>query len=295
MGQNCVRDVCDRNTSEEGTLNTSVKEEALGWSNNSKDSVIGPKLRLAIEKSQKSAAFVDMEEGVYVGSFDDIGRRTGHGVLQKANTTYQGQFVSGDKHGGGVLHWVDGRRYSGQFRQDRFHGQAVMSWPDGRHYVGQYFDNRKYGEGTFTWTDGRRYQGQWINGKRHGRGWYTNARNEKRLGIWHQDKPVSWCSPDTDDSAWGFSSEGAMLENSPEWLHETFFTRLMQIELSGGGAASKAAHSDPVGMTHTLSAAQVNPRGDVPVMRPPYLAEKARHDPLDTEPVIAVSGDLAEC
>eukprot|EP00397_Hematodinium_sp_SG-2012_P042599 GEMP01047159.1.p1 GENE.GEMP01047159.1~~GEMP01047159.1.p1 ORF type:complete len:265 (+),score=40.28 GEMP01047159.1:234-1028(+) len=264
MGQNCVRDVCDRNTSEEGTLNTSVKEEALGWSNNSKDSVIGPKLRLAIEKSQKSAAFVDMEEGVYVGSFDDIGRRTGHGVLQKANTTYQGQFVSGDKHGGGVLHWVDGRRYSGQFRQDRFHGQAVMSWPDGRHYVGQYFDNRKYGEGTFTWTDGRRYQ-------------------------------VSWCSPDTDDSAWGFSSEGAMLENSPEWLHETFFTRLMQIELSGGGAASKAAHSDPVGMTHTLSAAQVNPRGDVPVMRPPYLAEKARHDPLDTEPVIAVSGDLAEC
>jgi len=178
------------------------------------------KLLFALDKSNLENA-LDQEQ--FQGPFDEQGRRHGYGILQKANTTYEGFFKVGEKHGAGILCWSDGRRYSGQFAQSRFHGRAIMSWPDGRHYLGAYRNNRKYGFGIFTWTDGRKYQGQWQNGKRHGRGWYTNAKNETRLGIWHLDKPISWCKPeDVDETETTTTATLAEVEA----VHEDFLTRL---------------------------------------------------------------------
>jgi len=204
------------------SLQTTVKSTALGFRHDSQRDPMGSKLLFALDKSNIEH-ILDEDREIYEGPFDEHGLRGGFGSLQKANTTYEGYFKRGEKHGAGVLCWVDGRRYSGQFLQSRFHGRAIMSWPDGRHYIGEYRDNRKYGHGIFTWTDGRKYQGQWQHGKRHGRGWYTNAKKETRLGIWHQDKPISWCKPeDADDSEALLTATMAEVEA----VHVDFLDRL---------------------------------------------------------------------
>jgi hypothetical protein len=121
-----------------------------------------------------------------------IAHITGHAVLEWGTVQYEGQVVSGVKHGHGTLRWADRREFVGDFADGLFHGHGRMQWPDGRVFLGQYLKNSKHGHGVFTWPDGREYAGQWCDGKRHGMGRYTNAKGECRLGHWVDDKPISW-------------------------------------------------------------------------------------------------------
>jgi len=174
MGQQCVRDTCERGGGKDGTEVTfnAPKQEQKSYP-------------VAPGNTDKSTVDIFVTK-------DDSGRRQGFGKIEEWGYVYEGNFKDDYKEGEGVLTWPDGRQYSGQFVQGKFHGKAVMIWADGRKYEGQYVYGRKHGVGTFIWPDGRRYVGDWNDGRRHGKGVYTNAKKETRSGLWENDRPVQW-------------------------------------------------------------------------------------------------------
>ena len=104
----------------------------------------------------------DFYEGDWVS-----GDRTGKGILTfKDGRVYQGDFVKGIRTGEGILKKVNGHTYSGSFKNDKFEGYGVYEWDDGFRYEGNFKNNLQDGRGTDVSTNGVRNSGNWKNGKK---------------------------------------------------------------------------------------------------------------------------------
>jgi len=95
----------------------------------------------------------------------------GFGQYKWANqTSYQGEFKDGLKHGKGK--WVRrlvndhlGKRcnqYEGDYLMDRKHGWGKFEWESGNTYAGGYSNDEREGYGVMKWTDGSCYMGMWV-------------------------------------------------------------------------------------------------------------------------------------
>lgn len=74
-------------------------------------------------------------------------------------TTYQGSYKLGKKHGRGTFTWGNRKSkktgkqetYVGEFQNDLFHGQGRYEWADGRIYDGEWVEGKMEGKGEFIW------------------------------------------------------------------------------------------------------------------------------------------------
>lgn len=130
----------------------------------------------------------------YKGQLSD-GRRHGKGYWKSETEEYTGQWRNDQRDGHGKQTWQDGRTYDGQFKEGKFHGRGRMEWYTQTGlmvYDGEYLDDLKDGKGKYVWPDNRCYDGEWKRGQRWGRAVYTNSNNQKRVGIWKEDKVERW-------------------------------------------------------------------------------------------------------
>jgi hypothetical protein len=130
----------------------------------------------------------------YEGQLCD-GKRHGRGFWKSETEEYTGQWKNDHRDGHGKQTWQDGRTYDGQFKEGKFHGRGKMEWYTQTGlmvYEGEYVDDLKHGNGRYVWPDNRCYDGQWKRGQRWGRAVYTNSNNQKRVGIWKEDKVERW-------------------------------------------------------------------------------------------------------
>mmetsp|Transcript_66175 Transcript_66175/g.117686 ORF Transcript_66175/g.117686 Transcript_66175/m.117686 type:complete len:223 (+) Transcript_66175:105-773(+) len=134
----------------------------------------------------------------YEGQFLS-GKRHGRGVWKSSTGQYDGQWKTDQQDGQGQQRWQDGRVYIGQFSRGKFDGHGRMEWhtPQGLMiFEGDYVNDQKHGTGKFIWPDGRMYDGEWAKGKRWGKGTYHNSRGEKKEGLWVNDKLDRWLDGD---------------------------------------------------------------------------------------------------
>ena len=108
----------------------------------------------------------------YAGDVNPAGLRHGKGKYEFPNPayTYEGDFVSGRKHGAGTFTTPCGGKYVGDFVDDEITGRGERVWGDGRTYDGTFKLGEMHGEGTLRRPDGGSYTGEWAMNKRHGRG-----------------------------------------------------------------------------------------------------------------------------
>eukprot|EP00747_Dinoflagellata_sp_TGD_P055085 gnl/TRDRNA2_/TRDRNA2_149349_c1_seq2.p1 gnl/TRDRNA2_/TRDRNA2_149349_c1~~gnl/TRDRNA2_/TRDRNA2_149349_c1_seq2.p1 ORF type:complete len:239 (-),score=42.63 gnl/TRDRNA2_/TRDRNA2_149349_c1_seq2:28-744(-) len=128
------------------------------------------------------------------------GKRHGKGIWKSETGQYEGQWRSDQPHGKGRQTWSNGRVYEGEFAYGKFSGFGRMVWQTNGGpmiYEGEYMEDQKHGRGKFLWADGRSYDGEWRNGKRWGQGVHTNTRQEKKVGMWADDKFEGWLQDDS--------------------------------------------------------------------------------------------------
>jgi len=118
-----------------------------------------------------------------------------HAVTTSITTSefnYQGDNVSGKRHGYGKCTWssgeYEGRVYVGQWRNDLREGRGVCSWADGAVYEGEWKRDKKDGKGRMRFSDGVLFVGEWKNNAKHGHGVMTDSDgNVIQSGRWEND------------------------------------------------------------------------------------------------------------
>ena len=105
--------------------------------------------------------------------------RYSHSVGRYSNGgRYEGQFLSGRRHGEGIFEtptggrWqrnqpqrhltLSGCRYQGQFTNGVRTGTGMQRYPDGACYHGEWSQERHHGWGRFDWLSGQTYEGAWL-------------------------------------------------------------------------------------------------------------------------------------
>lgn len=78
-------------------------------------------------------------------------------------------------------------KYVGEWLSGFRHGKGVMQWLDGARYEGEWALGRACGKGIFTHTKGEIYDGIWVNDKAHGYGLYVHSNGAKYEGLWRHD------------------------------------------------------------------------------------------------------------
>lgn len=71
----------------------------------------------------------------------------------KSGDVYQGQFVSSDMTGFGVMISADGSKFKGEFKGGRFEGLGIFASKDGTLFTGQ-FEASAPSFGLMTFKDG---------------------------------------------------------------------------------------------------------------------------------------------
>lgn len=132
-------------------------------------------------------------EGNYVH-----GQKTGFGKMfwydenGKVSESYEGEFVENNFHGKGTYKWGKKKSYTGQWRDGKMNGEGEFFWKDGRTFKGSFNGDLKEGYGEFQWIDGRCWKGDWVKGEKHGFGLSIDSAGVERLGEWKNDKRVRW-------------------------------------------------------------------------------------------------------
>ena len=106
------------------------------------------------------------------------GRRHGTGVFhhEQLHVAYQGDWQCGLRHGKGRLLYdkTGSSSYDGEWREGERHGRGVMRWSSGTLYEGEWQHDRKHGSGVIVWPQQQqRYSGDFRDDRPHGVGTFT--------------------------------------------------------------------------------------------------------------------------
>ena len=147
----------------------------------------------------------------YKGQLNKHWKPHGKGKWFYPNSTYDGEWQNGKKHGEGTAKMSDGSGwykggwkndlpegdgtfkysygiYTGGIRAGKGHGNGVMTYTNGDTYKGQWKNGRKDGKGKLKFHNGDEYEGEFSNNKLHGKGKYTFAAGEYIIGEWKEGK-----------------------------------------------------------------------------------------------------------
>jgi hypothetical protein len=120
----------------------------------------------------------------YEGYVNDAHNPHGHGVcvweshhkhITLSPSRYEGEYQNGDRHGKGVMIYVDGSKYDGDWVVNR-HGKGVMHFSDGATYDGDYVNGSAHGIGTLHNPSGEYYRGEFETGVMQGKGTITSKQ-----------------------------------------------------------------------------------------------------------------------
>ena len=103
------------------------------------------------------------------------GRRHGKGVIKNASglTIYDGYFKDDLYEGEGTLVYDNGFVYNGQFERGKRTNKGFLFSSDEKYkYEGQWANDVKSGNGTESYPDGSYYTGEFSLNKKNGRGVY---------------------------------------------------------------------------------------------------------------------------
>jgi hypothetical protein len=90
--------------------------------------------------------------------------------------TYEGEFVSGKKHGLGKYKSAEDWEYEGEFSNNEMTAaKGVMRYRNGEVYEGGFANGRKHGFGVYRWTDGSVYEGWYAEDRKEGHGKFMNS------------------------------------------------------------------------------------------------------------------------
>lgn len=81
-----------------------------------------------------------------------------------------------------------GYLYEGHFRDDYKEGEGTLTWPDGRHYQGQFLGGKFHGKAVMVWADGRKYDGDYVYGRKHGYGIFLWPDGRRYIGEWYDGR-----------------------------------------------------------------------------------------------------------
>lgn len=105
------------------------------------------------------------------------------------NIKYDGDIVSGARHGKGTQYFGNGCTFTGDWQDDLMHGIGTMSYPDGAQYTGPFFKGHMHGKGSMVFGDGGLvFQGVWESGT-------LVTRGECLLHAGSVDIPGTWSDP----------------------------------------------------------------------------------------------------
>jgi hypothetical protein len=133
--------------------------------------------------------------------------KTGRGVWQDPDATYEGDFVLGKFEGKGVMTYLSGNRhegmyrsgkrdgdgkyffvtgttYEGNFENNNFNGIGKLKYKTGETFEGEFVDDERSGKGVGTWPNGDKYDGNWIADLRDGQGAMIYADGSRYDGAW---------------------------------------------------------------------------------------------------------------
>jgi S1-C subfamily serine protease/antitoxin component YwqK of YwqJK toxin-antitoxin module len=98
------------------------------------------------------------------------GKANGFGKLiryqdGKLESTYEGEYEKGIRHGTGKFIAKDGTVSSGHFIQGQLMGLGTQIDLEGNKYEGNFFHYQKHGWGKMVWPDGTIYEGFWVSNR----------------------------------------------------------------------------------------------------------------------------------
>ena len=94
---------------------------------------------------------------VYYGEFfhgKEQSDKTDAVMMRPDNSSYQGQFMGGLRHGKGLWTYPDQSTYEGEFAKGAEHGYGLKRYPDGSSHNGRFRFGRRDGPGVFTSAQG---------------------------------------------------------------------------------------------------------------------------------------------
>lgn len=117
------------------------------------------------------------------GEFID-GKLTGKANYSNSVTKekYQGEFVSGVKHGKGEQSILNNFKYVGEFFQGKKQGNGVIKYANGSVYKGEFWGDMKHGKGAILTVKNVKYEGDFLNDEKHGKGIITMPNGLKYEG-----------------------------------------------------------------------------------------------------------------
>lgn len=116
---------------------------------------------------------------IFEGSFDEEGRKTGHGTYTWSTAPGANPWGPQDEE----ETWPEGRpvRYEGGWLNGQKSGEGQIWYPNGDRYHGQWAEDKKHGDGTYFYANGDIYSGSWANDVKAGKGAYVYKRDGSQL------------------------------------------------------------------------------------------------------------------
>ena len=65
------------------------------------------------------------------------------------------------RHGIGVMKYINGRQYEGYWEDDIRTGKGFERYANGNTYFGMFLKGKAHGKGVYTWHNGEVYDGEW--------------------------------------------------------------------------------------------------------------------------------------
>lgn len=122
-------------------------------------------------------------------------------------SSYEGYFFQNKKNGFGKSITSKGDIYEGEYRDDLKNGQGVNKYITGDVYSGEYLDDKKHGHAILKRKDGSIYEGSYRDGKVDGFGSLLYSNGSKFEGDWVKGRKqgsgiFSYTNGDSYDGQW---------------------------------------------------------------------------------------------